>query len=575
MSACSHRKDRDSLAGLCPTCLLEIALEADAARFTPGMVLNDRFRITALIGRGGMGEVYRADDLKLGQAVALKFVPQSVRENDELLRRLYNEIRLGRQVAHPNVCRMFDLDEYEGRPFIVMEFVDGEDLESLTQRTGGLPREKALALAREICAALAASHDRNVIHGDLKPANIMIDGRGHARISDFGLSALAAGRTPTSLIAGTPAYMAPEQLDGHLSMRSDLYALGIVLRELLTEAPAELEEMIARCLAADPENRPASARQILGAFPSSDPLEAALAVGETPTPEMVAAAEPPAQLSSRNAWLLFGGVLIGLLLTMWGRSRVAQALLPVPAQTGVSVPQQLYLLLLVPLLFAGVVMTRRNLRAGRGDIRGARRVAGFVFFCRMLYWLLTTHHAPSIVHESEVLATGLAWSLFYAAEVWLGYLAVEPYIRRWRPQTIISWKRMLDGRLADPIVGRDLLIGAGFGTGMVLLEELRGLPLAVFSIRSWMAMLFYVLTRAIFYALFALFLLVLLRVVLQRPAIAAVVWTAIVAVLFAQTPNGVIAGIALALLLLLAISRFGLLAATASLFTYLLLVPTP
>src|SRR5207249_3216921 len=146
--------------------------------------------------------------------------------------------------------------------------------------------------------------------------------------------------------------------------------------------------------------------------------------------------------------------------------------------------------------------------------------------------------------------------------------------RRWRPQTIIGWKRLLDGRLADPIVGRDLLIGAGFGIGMVLLEELRGLPPAVFSVRSWMAMLFYVLTRAIFYALFALFLLVLLRVVLQRPAIASIIWTVIVAVLFAQTPNAFIVGIALALLLLLVISRFGLLAAAASLFTYLLLVPT-
>jgi hypothetical protein len=570
MSTCSHRKDRDSLAGLCPTCLLEIALEADAARFTPGTVLNDRFRITALIGRGGMGEVYRADDLKLGQAVALKFVPQSVRENDELLRRLYNEIRLGRQVAHPNVCRMFDLDEYEGRPFIVMEFVDGEDLESLTRRIGGLPRAKALDLAREICAALAASHDRNVIHGDLKPANIMIDGHGHARISDFGLSALAAGMTRTTLIAGTPAYMAPEQHDGHLSTRSDLYALGVVMRELLTGAPAELEEMIARCLAADPENRPASARQILGAFPSSDPLEAALAAGETPSPEMVAAAEPTAQLSSRGAWLLFGAVLIALLFVAYTREKVATlAISEVP-----PFALRLYLVLLLPLLVAGVVMTRRNLRAGRGDIRGARRVAGFVFLCRTLYWLLTTHHAASIVEESEVLATGLAWSLFYAAEVWLGYLAVEPYIRRWRPQTIIGWKRLLDGRLVDPIVGHDLLIGAGFGVGMVLLEELRGLPLAAFSIRSWMAMLFYVLTRAIFYALFALFLLVLLRVVLQQPVIASAVWTAIVAVLFAQTPNALLFGICLALLLLLAISRFGLLAAAASLFTYLVLVPT-
>ena len=110
MTTCPHRPG-ESVSGLCPQCLFEVALKSseDFARFTPGTILNDRFQITALIGRGGMGEVYRADDLKLGQPVALKFVPLAIAQNGELLQRLYNEVRLGRQVAHPNVCRLFDI----------------------------------------------------------------------------------------------------------------------------------------------------------------------------------------------------------------------------------------------------------------------------------------------------------------------------------------------------------------------------------------------------------------------------------------------------------------------------------
>src|SRR5436190_11894931 len=274
MTTCPHRPG-ESVSGLCPQCLFEVALKSsdDFARFTPGTILNDRFQITALIGRGGMGEVYRADDLKLGQPVALKFIPLAIAQNGELLQRLYNEVRLGRQVAHPNVCRLFDIADYEGHPFIVMEFVDGENLEALLQRVGRLPQRKAMDIAREICAGLAASHDREVIHGDLKPANIMIDGRGHARISDFGLSALAADMTRRTLIAGTPAYMAPEQRRGQMSVRSDVYALGLVLEELLKglrNVPSELQEKIEKCLAIDPMNRPASARDVLAAFPRSE-----------------------------------------------------------------------------------------------------------------------------------------------------------------------------------------------------------------------------------------------------------------------------------------------------------------
>ena len=219
-----------------------------------------------------------------------------------------------------------------------MEYVDGEDLASLLKRIGRLPPDKALEIARELCAGLAAAHDQGVLHRDLKPANVMIDGRGRARITDFGL-AVAAGEVVEGEVSGTPAYMAPEQLAGKgASVRSDLYALGLVLYELFTGTqglrrrdarrsskrkhsggsrrprrrrsrpgfdPA-VERVILRCLEKDPAARPASAAQVAAALPGGDPLAAALAAGETPSPEMVAAAGEEGALAPAKAWTLLG-----------------------------------------------------------------------------------------------------------------------------------------------------------------------------------------------------------------------------------------------------------------------------
>ena len=173
------------------------ASSAPEGGFTPGTVLAGRYRVVARLGQGGMGEVYRADDLKLGQPVALKFLPRP--DVPELLERLYAEVALGRQVSHPNVCRLYDIVEFEGQTFLAMEYVDGEDLASLLARIGRLPADKALDIARDLCAGLAAIHEKGVIHRDLKPANVMIDGRGRARITDFGLAVAGqpAGRTPS------------------------------------------------------------------------------------------------------------------------------------------------------------------------------------------------------------------------------------------------------------------------------------------------------------------------------------------------------------------------------------------
>src|SRR4029453_11601204 len=145
-------------------------------------------RIVGLLGRGGMGDVYRADDLTLGQTVALKFL----RGNDpSLSERLRDETRTARQVSHPNVCRVHDVADWNGRPFVSMEYVDGEDLASLLRRIGRLSPDKAVEIVRQVCAGLAAAHDRGVLHRDLKPANVMLDGRGKVRITDFGLASFA------------------------------------------------------------------------------------------------------------------------------------------------------------------------------------------------------------------------------------------------------------------------------------------------------------------------------------------------------------------------------------------------
>ena len=294
-----------------------------------------------------MGEVYRAEDLKLGNVVALKFLPNSLQKDDATLAAFHAEVRNARQVSHPNVCRVYDIGEVDGRHFLTMEYIDGEDLASLLRRIGRLPADKALETAHQICAGLAAAHDCGLLHRDLKPANIMLDGRGRVRITDFGLALSTADATGRSETAGTPAYMAPEQIGkGEASVRSDIYSMGLVFYELFTgrmpyqattpvewrrahlesspRAPSVMvkdidpavETAILRCLQKDPALRPSSVRQVAAAFPGGDPLAAALAAGETPSPEMVAAAGEEGALGPTHAWLLLTGVALALVLTM-------------------------------------------------------------------------------------------------------------------------------------------------------------------------------------------------------------------------------------------------------------------
>ncbi len=170
--------------------------------------------------------MYRADDLTLGQQVALKFLPREVAQNPVALDRFRNEVRIARRVSHPNVCRVYDLGEVDGNFFLSMEYVDGEDLGALLRRIGRVPEDKALEISRRLCAGLAAAHEQGVLHRDLKPANIMLDGRGQVLLSDFGLAGFANQMEGAEIRNGTPAYMAPEQLSGkEVTAKSDIYSL--------------------------------------------------------------------------------------------------------------------------------------------------------------------------------------------------------------------------------------------------------------------------------------------------------------------------------------------------------------
>jgi hypothetical protein len=319
----------------------------------PGAIIASRYRVVNLLGKGGMGEVYRADDLTLNQPVAMKFLPRKLVSDQAALARFHSEVRVARNVAHPSVCRVFDIGESEGRIFLTMEYIDGEDLAALLRRIGRLPSDKATELARQICAGVGAAHDAGVLHRDLKPANIMVDGRGCAHVSDFGVAGLAEDLKEDASRAGTPAYMAPEQLAGKgVSIQSDVFSLGLILYEMFTgkrafkgatiadlmrayqdsapsrpstligEIDARVERVILQCLERDPAARPRTALDVARALPGGDPLAAALAAGETPSPEMVAASGGVGSLPVGKAWAMLAGVVLSMaavmVLAQWG-----------------------------------------------------------------------------------------------------------------------------------------------------------------------------------------------------------------------------------------------------------------
>lgn len=305
-----------------------------------GATFAKRYRIVAELGAGGMGRVYRAEDLTIGETVALKLIHPRLASNPFWTTLFKNEARIARSITHANVCRIHDIGEADGAYYISMEYVDGEDLAGLLRRIGRLPREKAIEVARQVCFGLDAVHRAGAIHRDLKPANVMLDGRGVAKLTDFGLAALPPQLSGGDRPAGTPAYMAPEQITGRdVSPRSDIYALGLLMYEILSgqraavgstiadfvgfhiqgrptplaeivaDLDSDIERVVMRCLQKEPEDRPRSVLEVAAALPGTDVLRVALEAGTTPSPSLVEAARPTF-LTSKRLWLTFASAVL-------------------------------------------------------------------------------------------------------------------------------------------------------------------------------------------------------------------------------------------------------------------------
>jgi tetratricopeptide (TPR) repeat protein/predicted Ser/Thr protein kinase len=324
---CLHENPNDTLfCGKCGTQFLSpkdadvtVTLETPKEELVRGTALADRYEIIEELGKGGMGRVYRVEDTKLNQEIALKLIKPEIARDKKIIERFRNELKTTRMIAHKNVCRMFDLGEAEGVHFITMEYVRGEDLKSMIRMSGQLGIGTAINIAKQVCEGLAESHRLGVLHRDLKPSNIMIDRDGNARIMDFGIARSLESEelTGTGVIIGTPKYVSPEQVEGkEIDQRSDIYSLGIILYEMVTgrvpfegdmalsiahkhryevpiepkqinpQIPEDLNQVILKCLEKDRQKRFQSAedvRDALHAIEQRMPAKEREVVDKTPT----------------------------------------------------------------------------------------------------------------------------------------------------------------------------------------------------------------------------------------------------------------------------------------------------
>lgn len=298
----AENPDTQKFCGQCATPLpgsgspdVTKTLETPAKELTRGTLFAGRYEIIEELGRGGMGAVYRAEDTKVEQEIALKLIKPEIASDKTTIQRFQNELKTARQISHRNVCRMYDLGEDGDTRFITMEYVRGEDLKSFIRRSKRLSIATAVDIAAQICEGLAEAHRLGVVHRDLKPGNIMIDGEGEVRILDFGIarSLKEKGLTVTGSMIGTPAYMSPEQAEaGEIDHRADLYSLGVILYEMVTgsvpfegetalstamkhkgespedpkhynlQTPEELSRLILKCLEKKKEDRYQSAEKL-------------------------------------------------------------------------------------------------------------------------------------------------------------------------------------------------------------------------------------------------------------------------------------------------------------------------
>jgi hypothetical protein len=290
------------------------------------------YRIEALIGRGGMGEVYKAEHPRLGSKVALKLLAPELAQEELFRERFVRESRLAASLNHPNVIPIFDAGEEQGLPYIAMRYVAGPDLKSLIERDGPLPLERALAIVSQVGSALDCGHENALIHRDVKPGNILLEegrngAQAHVYLSDFGVAKHTlsrSGLTTTGQFVGTIDYIAPEQIEGKpLDGRADVYSLGCVLFEALTglppferesnvammyahllespptlserrpDLPSDLDAVVSTALAKDPSDRYPTCRALVDAVCERSRPSAAPATVAAPADPTVAAAAPP------------------------------------------------------------------------------------------------------------------------------------------------------------------------------------------------------------------------------------------------------------------------------------------
>jgi tetratricopeptide (TPR) repeat protein len=325
----------------------------------------NRYTIIRTLGAGGMAVVYQAWDHSLAVAVALKLIKVDGENSAKIARRqnsFRRELRLARQVTHPNVVRIHDLGEVGDTLYLTMEYIEGADLATVLKREGRLPVPRTLALARQMAAGLAAAHKAGVVHRDLKPANIMVTDEGHTLLNDFGIARSAAEPPIPGAIAGTREYMSPEQARGEpADRRSDVYAFGLIVYELLAGArpvgsrgqseliarvpqsppplrsavpdiPADLEAVVTRCLEWDPSARYEDAGQLGAALEQLDDKGCRLAQPVTVTPPPVAT--KPAAWKVVAAGTVAASLLVGA--TLWIAGTYAPAVAPA-ARAPVSV----------------------------------------------------------------------------------------------------------------------------------------------------------------------------------------------------------------------------------------------
>src|SRR5271169_543871 len=266
------------------------------------------YEIQSSLGAGGMGEVYRATDTKLGRDVALKVLPADMAHDPERLARFRREAKALAQLDHPNIVTIHSVEESNGIHFLTMQLVEGRPLDRLIP-AGGLPVEQIVEIASALADALAAAHEKGIVHRDLKPANVMVSNEGRVKVLDFGLAKDVGAtdpddatltsdhRTQVGVVMGTPAYMSPEQTSGRpLDHRTDIFSMGVVLHEMATgrrpfegsssaelasailrdapvsvtdvrpDLPSDLARIVRRCLEKDPRHRVETARDVSNEF---------------------------------------------------------------------------------------------------------------------------------------------------------------------------------------------------------------------------------------------------------------------------------------------------------------------